>query len=75
MLQRQRERRGGEDMRRLACSAHLLGRLELRLRLGKCEIIQKMSADLKPMASKSRCQPPIFRVARPATSPARRSEA
>ena len=28
-------------MRRLACSAHLLGRLDLRLRLGKCEIIQK----------------------------------
>ena len=66
---------GAKDVRRLACSALLLVRLELRLRLGKCEIIQKMSADLKLMASKSRCQPPIFRVARPATSPARRSEA
>ena len=75
MLQRQRERRGGEDMRRLACSAHLLGRLDQRIRLGTIEFVHKMFTQVIPMASKSGALPPIFRRARPATSPARRSEA
>ena len=66
---------GAKDVRRLACSARLLGRLDQRIRLGTIELVHKMFTQVIPMASKSRCQPPIFRVARPATSPARRSEA
>jgi len=62
-------------VRRLACSAHLLGRLDQRIRLGTIELVHKMFTQVIPMASKSGALPPIFRRARPATSPARRSEA